>query len=253
MHDMVDIHSHILPEVDDGAGSWEMAIHMSYMAAQDGITHMVATPHSNDEYVYDRGRLEQLLEELRGRVENVLNFSLGCDFHLSYDNLMALENDPSQFTISGTQYLLVELSDYSVPPWVTDRFQQLLIAGIRPIITHPERNPRLQARPEQVLQWADMGCPVQITANSLTGRWGQKAADISHFLLRNQAVHIIASDCHNVEGRPPVLSQAADAVEKNYDASLAQALTTDNPQAVIENRDLPYFPPVQLSSKRRLR
>jgi protein-tyrosine phosphatase len=87
-----------------------------------------------------------------------------------------------------------------------------------------------------------MGCPVQVTANSLTGRWGEKATKIAQWLLKHNAVHIIATDCHNVESRPPILSQACAVLERNYGAELANALVTENPQAVVENRPLPYFP-----------
>ena len=239
---MVDIHTHILPGVDDGARSWEIAVHMCHMAAQDGITHMVATPHANDEYFYERPRLENLLQELSARVGPTLKFSLGCDFHFSYDNLAQFDAEPRQFMITGTHYLLVELSDFSVPPWVTARLQQLLDSGIQPIITHPERNVLLQGKPEQVYQWAQMGCPVQVTANSLTGRWGEKAGKTAQWLLRKEAVHIVASDCHNVEGRPPILSRASAVLEKNYGADIANALLTGNPLAVVEDRELPYFP-----------
>lgn len=239
---MVDIHTHILPGVDDGARSWEMAVHMCHMAAQDGITHMVATPHANDEYFYERPRLEDLLQELTGRVGPILKFSLGCDFHFSYDNLAQFDAEPRQFMITGTHYMLVELSDFSVPPWVTARLQQLLDSGIQPIITHPERNVLLQGKPEQVLRWAEMGCPVQLTGNSLTGRWGEKALKTAHWLLRKQAVHVIASDCHNVEGRSPVLSPARKVLEQKYGVEVARALFADNPQAIVSGLDLPYFP-----------
>ena len=239
---MVDIHSHILPNVDDGARSWEIAVRMCEMAALDGVTHMVATPHANDEYFYDRPHLEELLAELNSRVGGILKFSLGCDFHLSYENLVELERDPRRFMISGTEYLLVEFSDFAIAPWITPKFEELLASGIRPVITHPERNMLLQKRPEQVVEWASMGCPVQVTANSLTGRWGEKASKVAHWLIRNDAVHIIATDCHNVESRPPILSQASAVLEKNYGVDLANSLVTENPQAVVEGRPLPYFP-----------
>ncbi len=242
---MVDIHAHILPNVDDGAQSWEMAIHMCHMAAQDGVAHMVATPHANDEYFYDRAQLESVLAELSERVGSILNFSLGCDFYFSYENLSLLEANPQMFTIGKSQYLLVELSDFSIPPWVTAKLQDLMAMGLRPIITHPERNLLLQRKPEQVLQWAELGCPVQVTASSLAGRWGERALKVSQWLLLKQAVHVIASDCHNVEGRSPILSSARTALEKSYGTDLANALTHDNPLAIVENRPLPFFPPIK--------
>ena len=239
---MVDIHSHILPEVDDGARSWEMAVHMCHMAAQDGITHMVATPHSNDEYLYERPALEERLHELHRRIEGIIDLSLGCDFHFSYENLVEFDQAPERFVIGDTMYMLIELSDYSIAPWVSGKLEELLSSGIRPIITHPERNMLLQKHPERVLEWAQMGCPVQVTANSLTGSWGDKASKAAQWLLRKEAVHIVATDAHNVEGRPPILSKAASALEKNYGEEVANALTTENPLAVVENRVLPYFP-----------
>src|SRR6185437_9225254 len=98
------------------------------------------------------------LAELKTRTEGILRFSLGCDFHLSYENLVELDRDPHRFTISGTDYLLVELSDFSIAPWVTTRLSDLVSSGIKPVITHPERNMILQKKPEQVLEWASMGC-----------------------------------------------------------------------------------------------
>jgi protein-tyrosine phosphatase len=238
---MIDVHTHILPGVDDGARSWEMAVHMCHMAAQDGITHMVATPHANDEYDYDRAQHQNVLSELSARVGSLLQLSLGCDFHFSYDNLVLLEHNPQMFTIGSTRYLLVEFSNFSIPPWVTSKLRDLLDSGIRPIITHPERNVLLQNKPETVLEWAQMGCPVQVTANSLTGTWGKKALKTANWLIRNEAVHIVASDCHNVEGRPPMLSRARTVLEKNCGPELADALVQGNPLAVVENRELPYF------------
>ena len=124
---MVDIHSHILPEVDDGAQSWEMAEHMCQMAARDGIEHMVATPHANGEYSYDREWLRGVLNELRQRIGDKPKLSLGCDFHLSYENLESLAKDPHRYTIENTPYLLVEFSDFSIPPSINDELEDLLL------------------------------------------------------------------------------------------------------------------------------
>ena len=110
---MVDIHSHILPMVDDGARSWEIAIEMVQMAQQDGVTHMVATPHANYEFIYDRQSHTALLAELQAKVGDGIHLLLGCDFHLSYENIEDAVAHPQRYTIGDTRYLLVELSDYS--------------------------------------------------------------------------------------------------------------------------------------------
>ena len=239
---MVDIHSHILPEVDDGAQSWEMAIHMCQMAAADGIEHMVATPHANDEFFYDRKWLSQLLEELQQRVGPSPRLYLGCDFHFSYDNLQALEQEPGRFTIGRTSYLLIELSDFAVPPGIAERIRGLLDSGLRPILTHPERNPLLQRAPKRVLEWADCGCIVQVTASSFTGRWGERAQKVAHWLLERQGVHVVATDAHNVDGRPPILSKARRVIAKAAGEDIAKALVEDNPLAIVTGKVLSYFP-----------
>lgn len=239
---MVDIHSHILPEVDDGAKSWEMAVHMCQMAASDGIDVMVATPHANDEFSYDRAWLTSILGELQQRVGPSPRLMLGCDFHFSFDNLEALAKDPHRFTIGPTSYLLIELSDYAIPPGIGERIQGLLDRGLHPVLTHPERNPLLQHAPQRVVRWAEMGCIVQVTASSLTGRWGERALKMSHALLERQAVHVIATDAHNVDGRPPILSAARRAVAKQCGEDVANALVDANPRAIINGQPLPYFP-----------
>ncbi len=119
---MFDIHCHILPEVDDGPKSWEVAIEMCRMASADGITHMVATPHANDRYTYDRNYLRGILLQLQARVGASPQLSLGCDFHLSFENLERALEQPHDYTIGDTNYLLVELSNFSVPIQVSDCF-----------------------------------------------------------------------------------------------------------------------------------
>ena len=153
------------------------------MAFADGITHIVATPHANDRYHYDREYLVAMLVRLRELVGSAPKLSLGCDFHLSYDNLQAVLAHPARYSIQGSNYLLVELSNYSVPPQISDCFQKLGAKGITPILTHPERNPILQRTPQRVLEWVEQGCAVQVTASALTGNWGEKGLSVAKWLL----------------------------------------------------------------------
>src|SRR5262245_11731101 len=147
---MVDIHCHLLPNVDDGPRSWDVCLQMCEMARADGIEHIVATPHANDEFRYDREKLSSMLEELSQKLSGKLGLSLGCDLHLNYENLVDALRDPSRYTISGTNYLLVELSDFSLAPSVSQSLRRLLAIGTVPIITHPERNPALRASRQRV-------------------------------------------------------------------------------------------------------
>jgi protein-tyrosine phosphatase len=239
---VIDIHCHILPEVDDGSKSWEMSLEMCRMAAADGIEHIVATPHANDRYPYDRKYLSGVLDDLRVRVGKILRFSLGCDFHLSYDNLQDAMAHPQKYTIEGTNYLLVELSNYSIPAQINECFTQLVDKGLTPILTHPERNPILQQGPERVLQWIELGCAVQITANVVTGSWGERAWSTAEWLFKRNAVHVISTDAHDTKHRVPVLSAAREAVTDFYGDAVAKALVDDNPRAIINGQPLPYFP-----------
>lgn len=242
---MYDIHCHLLPGIDDGSKSWEMTGQMLEVARKDGIRHIVCTPHANDQYRYDRGALEGMLGQLKGIAGPEIAFSLGCDFHLSFENIQQAMASPDDFVISGTDFLLVEFSDYSMPPSVSDALNRFVGMGITPVITHPERNMILKKRPEQILQLAQMGCAIQITANSITGHWGETSKKICKWLLDREAVHIVATDAHDPSFRPPVLSAAREWLSAEYGAELAQILVLDNPKAVVENQELPYFPGVQ--------
>jgi protein-tyrosine phosphatase len=239
---VVDIHSHILPEVDDGSKSWEISVAMCRMAAADGITHQVATPHANDRYHYDRAYLQSLVAHLQQLVGDALKISLGCDFHLSYDNLQDVLANPTRYAIEGSRYMLVELSNYSVPRQTTDCFLKLGDRGITAIITHPERNPILRESPQRVVEWAEQGCVIQVTGAALTGFWGERVRRAAHWLIEHDAVHVLATDAHDTQKRIPVLSTARDAAADFCGEEIAQALVEANPLAIINSQPLPYFP-----------
>ncbi len=248
---MVDIHSHILPEVDDGPKSWDVSVAMCRTAAADGITHMVATPHANDRYHYDREYLRGLVAHLQQLVGDRPTLSLGCDFHLSYDNLQDALANPTRYVIEDSRYLLVEFSNYSVPQQTTDTFLKLGNLGITPIITHPERNPILRENLQRVAEWADQGCVIQMTGSALTGFWGERTRRAALWLLEHQAVHVLATDAHDTEKRVPVLSTARDAAGEICGEEVAQAMVEGNPRAIITNQPLPYFPRPVLTSYRK--
>src|SRR4051812_33772486 len=151
---MVDIHCHLLPGVDDGAKDWDTSLRVCEMAIKDGVTAIVCTPHANDTYVYDRSQLMVTLTELKKKIDDKLDLRLGCDFHLSFDNIESAMSDPDRFCVAGTDYLLVEFSDFSIAPAVYDSLLRFVSMGITPIVTHPERNMLMQRRPETVLKLA---------------------------------------------------------------------------------------------------
>jgi len=215
---------------------------MCSVAAADGITHMVATPHANDRYHYNREYLQGLLTDLRERIGQSLKLSLGCDFHLSYDNLQDALAHPARYVIGNTHYLLVEFSNYSIPQNTNDSFLKLGDRGITPIITHPERNPILRENLQRVIEWAEQGCVIQVTGSALTGFWGERTRNAAVWLLERQAVHVLATDAHDLEKRVPVLSTARKAAAEISGEEVAEALVETNPQAIISDKPLPYAP-----------
>jgi protein-tyrosine phosphatase len=239
---VVDIHSHILPEVDDGPKSWDVCVAMCRAAAADGITHMVASPHANDRYHYDRDYMQGLVAHLQQLVGDTPKITLGCDFHLSYENLQDAYANPSRYVIGNTHYLLVEFSNYGVPQNTTDSFHKLGDHGITVIITHPERNPILRENLLRVIEWAEQGCIIQMTGSALTGFWGERTRRAAEWLLERQAVHVLATDAHDLEKRVPILSTSRDAAAQIVGEDVAEALVEANPGAIVNDQVLPFFP-----------
>lgn len=240
---MVDIHCHILPGIDDGSASWEMTAAMCHMAARDGITHIVATPHCDGNFEYDRDHFTDMLATLSEVADGGLTFSIGCDFHLSPHNLTDALASPQRFAIGDTQYLLLEFDHYGIPANAGEQLLAVISRGMVPIVTHPERNAFLMTHPETVLQFVEEGCLVQVTANAFTGFWGPKSKKAAEWLLRRQAIHVVATDAHNLELRPPVLSVARNRVAALAGAETAEALVTHNPLAIVAGRSVPHKPP----------
>lgn len=239
---MIDIHCHILPGLDDGPDSMDVSCAMAEMAIADGVTHIIGTPHANDTFAFKPETIRQRCADLQGRFEGRLTLATGCDFHLSYDNLQEIRHDATRYTLNQKNYLLVEFADYSIPPSMDQALHDLQLAGLQPVITHPERNPLIRSQPERLFGWLRRGCYVQVTAGSLLGRWGAAAQEIAERWLAGGAVHFLASDAHNLTSRPLKLKETFDLVEGRHGERVAQALLVENPLAAFEGRPLPYVP-----------
>jgi protein-tyrosine phosphatase len=246
---MVDIHCHILPGLDDGAESPEISLEMAEAAIADGITHVVATPHANARFAFRPELVQQRRDELQAKLGDRLLLGTGCDFHLSFENLQDAQQNPHKYTINQKQYLLVELGDFAIPPAMDETLHHLQLAGISPIITHPERNNLLRANPERLYGWLHQGCYVQVTAASLLGRFGRGATEWVEKWLKENRIHFFASDAHNLTGRPLRLREAYEKVATLRGINVAEALFHDNPAAAFEGRPLPYEPEQEEASR----
>jgi protein-tyrosine phosphatase len=241
---MIDIHCHIFPQLDDGADSFDTSCAMAEMAIEDGVTHIVGTPHASSGYRFVPELVRQRRAELQKRFEGRLIFATGCDFHMSFENLQEIQHDAARFTINQRNFLLVEFADYSIPPSMDQALHQLQLGGLIPIVTHPERNPLIRAQPERLFQWLRQGCYAQITAQSFLGKWGQSAQERAEEWLAAGAVHFIASDAHNVTSRPLRLKETYELIAKGHGEEIARALLVENPLAAFEGRPLPYVPEI---------
>ena len=235
---MVDIHSHILFGLDDGSRNFDESMAMLRMAAEHGTTDIVATPHANERYSYDPGTIADRIAELSAVCLGVPRIHRGCDFHLSYKNLEDALRNPAKYTVNGGAYLLVEFSDQFISPTTNQIFTELFGRGITPIITHPERNPHLRSRIEDLRSWVASGCLLQVTAQSLSGLFGKSAENSAWAMLDSGLVHFIASDSHNTAGRNPRLDTARALIENRLGAEWAEALFLLNPRAVILNQPI---------------
>ena len=246
---MIDIHSHILPQLDDGARTLEESLEMARLAAEDGIQQMVCTPHmfnglsGNPEPAEILDRVGALQEAI-GR--EGLRLLPGNEVHFTHE-LVGNACSGRVTKLNRLNYMLVEFPAHSVPPGAGALFQELQANGVRPILVHPERNVQIQTRRSIVADLVLQGVYVQITAMSITGEFGTAARNCAESLLRHNCVHFIATDTHRAERRPPVLSRGREAAAEIVGASIARKLVYDNPLAVVTGGEIKSDPPTSYS------
>lgn len=238
---MVDIHSHVLPGLDDGARTVDESLEMLKLAAASGTTDIVATPHANAEFRFDPQRVQEVFRDLTDKSSKIIKLHLGCDFHVNYDNLHDALGDPAKYTINHGPYLMVELPDLLAVSAMRNTLQRLIRADILPVITHPERNFSLQAKLQELAAWVRDGCFVQVTGQSFLGRFGPVAQQAAEWLTKAGLVHFVASDAHDCIDRPPDLSEAYAHIRSRYGTERADLLFIHNPTAVLWGDPISLF------------
>jgi protein-tyrosine phosphatase len=250
---MIDIHSHILARTDDGPASIDESIQMCQASADDGISVMVATPHSFDSVHKTHpvdvlsSRVAELNKQLSGRPQIVL----GCELRFTHDVVNQVCGQKTAPTIAGGPYVLLEFPHSMVPVGAERVLFELLSNRITPIIAHPERNHVLMAEPVKFLPLVEMGVLGQIDSGSVLGQFGSKARKAARTMLESNLVHFIASDCHNMRNRLPGLSEAVKGVAEIIGEEGAQMISTVNPRAVIEGRPAPWRPGPRSPEKKK--
>lgn len=233
---MIDLHSHILPGIDDGADTIEVSLEMARIAVADGITHMACTPHVTPG-VYDNTRVDierrvgalQALLRSRG---SALTLLVGADVHVAphLDRRFDKGEIP---TLNATRYFLFEPPHDVRPPGLVDLARSMLKAGYIPIVTHPERLSWIEQHYGAIIELEEAGCLIQLTAGAVTGRFGSRVKYWSERMLDEGIVDLIATDAHDPRRRPPVMSGARDAIAARHGEDLAFELTNGAPRRIV--------------------
>lgn len=250
---MIDIHCHILPNVDDGSESLEESIAMAKIAESEGITKIVNTSHCHFDFKYKKGNelkleLEKFNQALKEENINI-EVLLGNELYYTSD-LIERFDELDFFSMNNSKYILMEFSPINFPKNIEDVIYEIKIRGYIPIIAHAERYKQVQEDVNIVLDCIKEGALIQVNASSILGKNGEKAEDTSKKLLDNNMVHFVATDAHSSNRRRPLIKDSYNYILKNYGKEVAEKLFIENPTAVIENRDISILNPTKYEEKR---
>ena len=239
---MIDLHSHLLPGIDDGAPDLATALELAKIAVQDGITHMVCTPHIHPgRYDNTTESIQQALTELQhGLIKEQIKLHINAAAEVRFGMELMISVKQQQIPFlgewQGRPVLLLEFPHGEMPFGAERLTAWLLQQGIQPLIAHPERNKGLLRAPHEIKPLIEQGCLLQVTAGSVAGRFGRPAQALAHRLLKEGLVTILASDAHNVKHRPPILSEGRAAAAELIGAAAAQRLVLDNPWTIAQSK-----------------
>jgi protein-tyrosine phosphatase len=239
---MIDLHSHVLAGLDDGAQEIEGSVEMALEAAALGITALAATPHVRDDYPTTVDQMTEGVAHLRKvLLERRIDIEILPGAEISFDRLHLLDaEDLRPLGLGGSpNHVLVELPFFGWPLNTADELRRLRELGFTAVLAHPERNSSVQDSPHHLAELVQAGALVQLTAASITGGFGAAAARSSKTLLSAGLAHVIATDTHRAKGRGTSL---APALESLRDPALARWLTTDVPAAIVEGSRCPPRP-----------
>lgn len=242
---MIDIHSHILSGLDDGPKDISESLHMCELCIKDGIETVVATPHTlNGVYNNSRETIMRSVEHLRTElaVRNMkLNILPGADVFMAA-HLFAQMDQGAVMTINDAgRFMLIEPARFSPPTHLRQTVFELKRRGVTPIITHPERNEQLMNSPAVLFDCVMGGALIQITAGSITDRFGRSARKHARTLIKHRMAHIVASDSHNTHSRRPGLSEARQEISRLTSPEEASKMFDQRPRCIIEG-DMPEIP-----------
>ncbi len=241
---MIDVHFHCLPGIDDGPGNWDEAVALCRAAAAGGIRTLVATPHVlRDGWINeDPAVRDQLILKLNTLLGGTPAILAGCEYAFSSDAVELLERGASGplTTVNRGRYLLLEFLPGPLPACVDPVLHELSLMEITPVIAHPERNRRFSGDPSRLEGVVARGALVQITAGSLLGDFGDGPYEACQEFFRRGLVHLVASDAHSMDRRPPRLLAAREKVRQEWGSEAEQGLFEANPRALLASEPMPW-------------
>lgn len=239
---MIDIHCHILPAADDGAESLEDALEMARMAAESGVTAIIATPHCNlpgaEEQNYISPDLAQRFVDLQREIRKAgIDLALypGSEV-LCTPQVPQLLEKGALLTLAGSRYLLVEFFFDETLDYMDEMLTAIAEHGVIPVIAHPERYESVQRTPRIVERWFRNGWIIQLNKGSILGRLGRKAENTAHWILSRGLAHVVASDAHSPNVRTPHMAEVAEYLAQLCDPRYAEILLEKNPACILNNR-----------------
>ncbi|ANE47062.1 hypothetical protein SY83_13195 [Paenibacillus swuensis] len=249
---MIDIHTHILPGVDDGAQVMEDAMNMAEAAFKDGIRTLIATPHhANGTYWNEADAVSVAVETLNLKLqERAINLTIlpGQEVRV-YDALLDDLDAGKVRTLNGSRYILLEFSSARIPRNISELMHELRIMGITPVIAHPERNAEISAEPDKLQRLVEDGALAQITTHSLLGGFGDKIQKVSYDLCRSNLIHFVSSDAHNLTHRPFRMTEAYAGIAARLGDTYVEYYK-QNAQLLAGNEDIEAWPIKQAASSK---
>jgi len=236
---MIDLHSHLLPGVDDGSPDLEVSLDMARIAVADGIRIMACTPHiSPSLYENDGAQIREAVAALAERLLEAgvdLYLVTGADVHLAPKLIQRIRSGQVP-TVADSRYFLLEAPHHVAPPRMEEVIRGFRSAGYVPILTHPERLSWIDAHYGYIKRMTAAGAWIQLTAGSITGAFGHQPRYWSERMLDEGLVHLIATDAHNTGRRRPAMSKAREAVAARLGEAEAENLCFARPLGIVRNR-----------------
>jgi protein-tyrosine phosphatase len=244
---MIDLHSHILPGIDDGAADLAVSLAMARMFVADGVTDLACTPHILPGLYLNTGpQIRVAVQNLQAELDQAgipLRLTTGADVHMVPDLVAGLKSG-RLLSLGDTRYVLVEPPHHVPPQKFEEFFFNILVSGYVPILTHPERLTWVNSHYAAIERMARSGVWMQITAGSLTGAFGRSAQNLAERMLKDGCVHILATDAHDTVRRPPALSRGRDLAAKFVGVAEAENLVVTRPRGILENAPVSSLPSI---------